>query len=141
MKQISVLNDFTEDPGLRHCSISDFSGEQFYHAVLNKAFYDAIISKSKLLIDLDETSGYASSFLDEAFGNLVFDFGLDNEIKYIELKSNQEPHWKDMINDKTFKQWEKRRINGESPKVTKIHSEWYRYTGSSFDKKIWEHPL
>lgn len=33
-----------------------------------------------LLVDLDGTSGYPSSFLDEAFGELVYDFSLE-EVK------------------------------------------------------------
>ena len=31
------IKDFSEYPGLRHCSISDDSGEEFYHKILNKA--------------------------------------------------------------------------------------------------------
>lgn len=61
-------------------------------------------------MDLDNTAGYASSFLDEAFGNLVFDFTLDNVKRMVEIISNQEPHWKDMIEKQTYQQWEERRV-------------------------------
>ena len=37
MKTIRVF-DFTEYPGLRHCSISDDSGEEYYHKILNKEY-------------------------------------------------------------------------------------------------------
>ena len=107
---LKILKDFTEYPGLRHCSISDNSGEEFYHRVLNKAFKEAYEQNEKLIVDLDDTAGYAPSFLDEAFGNLVFDFSREIVSKNLELISNQEPLWKDMIKNETFNQWEERRI-------------------------------
>ena len=106
---ISVLNDFSEFPGLRHCNISDKSGEEFYHSVLNRVFKEAFEKKEKLVVKLDDTAGYASSFLDEAFGNLVYDFTLDVVTSFIEIISEQEPHWKELIEEQTFKEWEKRR--------------------------------
>ena len=70
MKTISILNDFSEFPGLRHCNISANSGEECYHGVLNREFRNAYIENHKLTINLDNTAGYASSFLDEAFWKL-----------------------------------------------------------------------
>ena len=99
---ISVLNDFSEFPGLRHCDISDRSGEEFYHSVLNKAFKKAYEMNEKLVVCLDETDGYASSFLDEAFGNLVYDFTLNIVKNHIEIISEEEPHWKELIENQTF---------------------------------------
>ena len=72
MKTISVLENFSEFPTLRYCNISDNSGEEFYHKVLNKEFKVAYEKKEKLIVNLDYTAGYAPSFLDESFGNLVF---------------------------------------------------------------------
>jgi hypothetical protein len=43
MKTISVLEDFSEFPALRHSIVSDESGEKFYHNVLNKAFKEAYL--------------------------------------------------------------------------------------------------
>ena len=108
MKKISVLEDFSEFPALRYCNISDESGEKFYHNVLNKAFKEAYEKDEKLTVNLDATAGYASSFLDEAFGNLVYDFTLDIVKSKIEIISEQEPHWKDMILNQTYPQWEAR---------------------------------
>lgn len=140
MKEITILNSFSEFPGLRNCSISDNSGEEFYHKVLNKEFTSAYNTGEKLKIDLDRTAGYASSFLDEAFGNLVFDFTLSIVEKNIEVVSNQEPHWKEMIENKTFPQWEKRRKEKENPKVTKEHEAWYRLIDNKLQLNVWEHP-
>lgn len=140
MKTISILNDFSEFPGLRHCNISANSGEEFYHDVLNREFRNAYIENCKLTINLDNTSGYASSFLDEAFGNLVYDFSLDIVRNHIVIISDQEPHWKDMIENQTYIQWEDRRKNKQNPKVTKEHEEWFRMIDNKLECKIWEYP-
>lgn len=140
MKRISVALGFSEFPGLRHCSISDYSGEEYYHKILNKTFADCINKKEKLEVDLDNTSGYASSFLDEAFGNLVYDFTLEIVINNIEIVSEQEPHWKDMLLNQTYKQWEERRKKAEPPVVTKDHSPWFRLINNNLELKVWEQP-
>ena len=33
MENTIYIKDFTEYPGLRHCSISDDSGEEYYHSI------------------------------------------------------------------------------------------------------------
>lgn len=137
-KNISVLGSFTEYPGLRHCKISDDSGEEFYHKVLNKEFKKALDNNEILIINLDNTAGYAPSFLDEAFGNLVYDFSMETVEKNIEIISEQEPSWKDMIYKETFVQWEDRRKKNETPKITGNHSEWYRLnTDNELEYKVW----
>lgn len=140
MKTISVLEDFSEFPALRHCNISDESGEKFYHNVLNIAFKEAYENNEKLTVNLDETAGYASSFLDEAFGNLVYDFTLDVVESKIEIISKQEPHWKEMILNQTFPQWEARRKNNKHPKVTASHKAWFRLINNELKLEIWEQP-
>lgn len=140
MRTISVLEHFSEFPALRHCNISDESGEKFYHKVLNKAFKEAYENDDKLTVNLDATAGYASSFLDEAFGNLVYDFTLDVVKSRIEIVSIQEPHWKEMILIQTFPQWEERRKNGQKPIVTKSHGAWYRLINNEMKHEIWEQP-
>jgi len=141
MKIISVLSDFSEYPGLRHCAFSENSGEEFYHSVLNNAFKEAYEKNAKLSVNLDNTAGYASSFLDEAFGNLVFDFTLKNVQEKVIIISNQEPHWKEMIEQQTYQQWEQRRIKGQNPRVTKEHSEWFRLVNNIMVSKVWEQPF
>ncbi len=98
-------------------------------------------NNDKLIIDLDNTGGYASSFLDEAFGNLVFDFTLEKVKDKIEIISIQEPHWKDMILDKTFKEWENRRLQKINPVVTLTHKPWYRLVENNLIKDVWESPV
>lgn len=137
MKTISVVENFTEYPGLRHCNISERSGEEFYHTVLNAAFAEAYISNEELQVNLDFTAGYASSFLDEAFGNLVYDFTLDHVKRLIIIVSEQEPHWKKMIESETFNQWEKRRKEDLAPKKTKLHDPWYRLNDGKLQEEVW----
>ncbi len=140
MKTISVLNEFTDSPGLRHCSISDKSGEEFYHSILNKAFAEAWKNGEKLTLMLDYTSGYASSFLDEALGNLVYDFSLVVIKENVIIISDQEPHWKKMIEEKTYPQWEERREKGDRPKSTTQHSPWFRLVNNQLIENVWETP-
>lgn len=139
MITISVFSDFSEFPGLRHCAISENSGEEFYHNILNKGFKDAFESKTKLIVNLDDTAGYASSFLDEAFGNLVFDFTLNQVKNIVQIISEQEPYWKEMIETKTYPEWESRRKKGERPKITIEHSPWYRLQNNKITLETWEH--
>lgn len=139
MNKIRVF-DFDEYPGLRHCTISEFSGEEFYHKILNEAFKNAYEKKEKLIIDLDDVDAYASSFLDEAFGNLVYDFTLKNILKYVEIISIDEPHWIRMIETETYVQWEERRKNKDKIVVTEIHSPWYRIVSGEIKFEVWEMP-
>lgn len=137
MSKIKISDEFSEDPGLRHCSISDESGEEFYHKILNDAFYKAISNDQKLTLDLDGGSGYAPSFLDEAIGNLVFDFGLENVKKLLVIVSDDEQEWIDYLEDQTYQQWENRRLNGEKPKKTAPHQAWYRLKDNIIQKSHW----
>ena len=136
MATLSIYDSFSEFTGLRHCDISDNSGEEFYHKVLNKAFKESFEDNEKLIIILDKVDGYASSFLDEAFGNLVYDFTLENVKKNVEIISEQEPHWKNMIENRTYSQWEERRRKGEKPKVTAEHIAWYRLINNELKSNV-----
>lgn len=68
MITIRVL-DFTEFPGPRFESIGEFSGARFRNEVLAKAIIRHGVDC--IAVDLDGTTAYGSSFLDEAFGGLV----------------------------------------------------------------------
>jgi len=139
-KVISVGDDFHIRPSLRYSATSENSGEDFYHKVLNMAFADALEHKVKLTVNLDTAEGYAISFLDESFGNLVYDFGLGIVSKNIEIISNDEPHWKEKILNEIFLKWEDRRQKNERPKVTKRHNSWYRMVDHQLILEEWETP-
>ncbi len=137
MAEIKISEVFSEDPGLRHCSISDESGEEFYHKVLNDEFYKAFSSDEKLIVNLDGGSGYAPSFLDEAIGNLIYDFTLTNVKNYLTIISLEEPEWIEYLEKETYVQWENRRLKGEAPKKTESHQPWYRMVNEDLIKKNW----
>lgn len=132
-----AIKDFSSDPGPRYSIQGDDAGEDFYHKVLNEAFYNALHSERKLLITLDGTEGYASSFLDESFGNLVYDFTLEKVKNNLIIESKEEPHWKKMIIEESFLQWEDRRKENIEPKKTIEHDPWYRYCDGQLEKEQW----
>ncbi len=134
MSTLRIADSFSMYPGLRHCDVSDDSGEEFYHKLLNARFAEVLENKGVLDVDLDGTAGYAPSFLDEAFGNLVFDFTLETVRKHLKVKSEEEPSWLDMLENETFPQWESRRNSGEKPKKTGRHPAWFRMEDTSLTR-------
>lgn len=104
--------DFTEYPGPRYRSQGNHSGEEFYWSILKGLFEEINESNGKLIIDLDGTAGYASSFLDEAFGNLAYDFGERAVLDHIEIVSHDEPDWNDIILKETIPEWHKKKREG-----------------------------
>lgn len=136
-KQLSILKEFSEYPKLRYSNLSENSAEDFYHKFLNDYFAEAFQTNVKLEVNIDYTAGYTSSFLDEAFGNLVFDFGLENVQKRLTIISTDEPYWLTMIHNETFPEWEKRRLENKTPKKTVSHSPWYRIVNNNLEKKVW----
>jgi hypothetical protein len=63
---ISAARDFSRTPGPRHARQGNWSGEAF-----REMLERGLRRHQRLLIVLDGTRGYGSSFLDEAFGGLV----------------------------------------------------------------------
>lgn len=63
---ISIANDFSRFPAGRYRTDGPYSGQHFRDDLLQPALkkYDRVI------VDLDGTMGFGSSFLEEAFGGL-----------------------------------------------------------------------
>lgn len=70
MKTIRVA-EYTRSPGGRFRADGSYSGEWFREEILEPALADAIEAGGKLEVELDGTSGYGSSFLEECFGGLI----------------------------------------------------------------------
>lgn len=70
---INVAKEFSKYPGGRYLADGDFSGERFREDWL----MPALKAYQQVTIQLDGTLGYGSSFLEEAFGGLVRNNGLD----------------------------------------------------------------
>lgn len=135
--KLKIKSDYNEYTGPRYCIQGKSSGEEFYHKLLNPSFVEAYQKGQHLVVDLDDTAGYLSSFLDEAFGNLVFDFSVDIVRPRLKIISLQEPDWETMILTDVFKDWENRRLNNNPPKKTEEHTEWFRLVDNKLIKKIW----
>lgn len=135
-KYFSII-DYSQSPGPRYCAQGADSGEDFYHKKLNALFTAAFQEQVLLIITLDGADGYASSFLDEAFGNLVYDFGAEIVNKNLVIISQDEDVWIDMLKNETIPEWEKRRLSGEKPKITEEHDKWFRLDNGKLKEDIW----
>lgn len=91
------ITEFSLSPGPRYRRTGEDSAEEFYEEYLSKWMTDAKDDDKKLRIVLDGTSGFLSSFLDESFNRLIKDFEVDYLKKNIEIVSDEEPQWRDMI--------------------------------------------
>jgi hypothetical protein len=94
MKRISVAKDFSSTPGPRWRHEGKHSGEEFREEVLAPALMEAAAAGETILVDLDGSEGYASSFLEEAFGGLVRQYPDMDVLKHIEIKSDEDPYRK-----------------------------------------------
>ena len=123
MEQIRIkVLDFTENPGPRYIRQDKIgesnSGEAFYLQTLNEAFSQAYKENKQLVLELDGVSGYPSSFLDEAIGELVFDFTLEIVEKYLDFDTHMYKRRVAQVKEETYPQWEERRKNND----TVVHS-------------------
>lgn len=136
---LNIAKDYSLFTGLRYCDISEHSGEDFYHKMLNTKFKEALDNKEKLIVILDdiEDDGYSPSFIDEAFGNLVYDFSEKIVRDNLILESERDPHIKFQIEEMTIPTWERRRKENIQPKKTSSHRAWFRLTKNGFEKKVW----
>lgn len=97
--EIKIAKDFSYTPGPRYIDEGKNSGEKFRQEILADVFKRAISDNKKVIVDLDGTDGYGTSFLEESFGGLVRNDGIDyNEIlKRLEIISNEEEYLKDDV--------------------------------------------
>jgi|SRR5580704_15020178 hypothetical protein len=89
MPTIEISKDFSRTPGGRYISDGPFSGELFRDRFLVPALREARESGQRVVVLLDGTRGYLSSFLEEAFGGLVRNCGFTQEElrRLLEIKS------------------------------------------------------
>ena len=65
--QIGISRQFSRFPAGRYADDGPFSGQAFREKLL----IPAMKSGKQVIIDLDGTAGFGSSFLEEAFGGLI----------------------------------------------------------------------
>lgn len=90
MHKISIAIDFSVTPGFRNVTDGPFSGEEFRKAQLVPLFEDRQ-DDSPIEVNLDGGAGYATSFLEEAFGGLAREFGIERCLKRLSFVSEEEP--------------------------------------------------
>ncbi|MBU2848594.1 STAS-like domain-containing protein [Acidithiobacillus ferriphilus] len=66
-KTIYIADDFSTTPAGRYKSDGQFSGEKFRDDIL----MPALKTHDIVIVNLDNTIGYGSSFLEEAFGGII----------------------------------------------------------------------
>lgn len=95
MKTIKVADRYP-CPGPRYIKLGPASGEEFRNSWLCKELKHS----SELTVDLDGTVGYGSSFLEEAFGGLIREDNLpENVVLGIQFISLEEPELIDEITE------------------------------------------
>lgn len=96
-----IAKDFSKSPGPRFIDEGKFSGESLREDHLLKLVREALNNNSSLLIDLDGTNGYGTSFLEEAFGGLIREdkFTLPQLQQILRFKSEEEPYLLDDIRE------------------------------------------
>jgi hypothetical protein len=88
---LSIANDFSKTPGPRSRDEGDFSGEQFLEELLEPRFLTARETHQSLVVDLDGTIGYATSFLEAAFGGLARKYEPFDVLDGLALSCKDEP--------------------------------------------------
>jgi hypothetical protein len=92
MKPINIAQDFSKVPGPRFRAEGPNSGEEFRETILQPRFEEARRAGVKLIIELDGAMfGYPASFLEESFGGLARDFGIEAVRDGLTFVSRDEP--------------------------------------------------
>ncbi|MBF0267583.1 MAG: STAS-like domain-containing protein [Alphaproteobacteria bacterium] len=89
---ISVSRDFSPFPGPRYIRQGENSGEKFRRLLVSALDQSPIV-----VVDLDGTRGFGSSFLDEAFGGLVRAEGMSTAdvLRRVEIRSEQDQSYRE----------------------------------------------
>ena len=87
---INIAETYTKKPGGRFKKEGPFSGEDFRDSVLYPEFCKTKQNNDVLIVNLDGGYGYATSFLEEAFGGLARKTK-DSAVLAIKIISEEEP--------------------------------------------------
>lgn len=117
-KALLRVADYTTSPGPRYKADGEFSGQWFRDKYAQRCVEDAIFNHTKLVICLSGTAGYATSFLDEAFGRLpeILDLPLSIIEQWVEFICEEEPELVDEIHQymviSSFNHFSRKKDNG-----------------------------
>lgn len=96
---IRIAEEFSPTPGPRNQSEGDYSGESFLEKLLEPRFLAAQKANQRLLIILDGAEGYATSFLEAAFGGLARKHDPNVVLGVLHFQSEEEPYLVDEIKE------------------------------------------
>ena len=95
MDNITIrVKDFSITPGSRYRDegAKAHSGQEFREDILEPEFKNAISQNVRLIVDLDGTIGYGTSWLEEVFGGLARSYGFQKVLNFIDFKSDEEEY-------------------------------------------------
>ena len=100
MITIKLIN-FTKTPGARYTTEGKHSGEQWRDEYLFPQLLNAMELDDLLFVDLDNTAGIGTGFLEEVFGGLIRIKNIDGNdlLKRLIIKSDDEPEYIDEVCD------------------------------------------
>lgn len=100
-KILIYVKNFSKVPGSREMDEGKKanSGEQFRKEYLEPAFKQALDQDGHVVVNLDGTLGYGTSWLEEVFGGLTRIYGRDEVMARLTIISDEEPYLIDDIND------------------------------------------
>lgn len=90
----SIAKQFSKTPGPRTSNLGPYSAEEL-RETLDDLVRDAIEKHVKIIIDLDGTKGFGTSFLEHIFGGLVRKFGYEPIKRTIAIKSDELPLYRE----------------------------------------------
>lgn len=98
---ILFVKKFSITPGSRYKEEGKkaHSGEEFREVILEPQFEIAEKENVKVVVNLDGTIGYGTSWLEEVFGGLSRKYGKDKVLNILEFISDEEPYLIDDIKE------------------------------------------
>lgn len=93
------VREFSISPGSRYIDEGKnaYSGEEFREQWLEPKLDLAINEEKELIVDLDGTLGYGTSWLEEVFGGLVRKGYTKEQVSSIKLITREEPYLEEDI--------------------------------------------
>lgn len=88
--EVSVSRDFSDAPGARFYTDGPASGEEFYEKILKPRFEEALGLGCKLIVNMDGTYGYATSFISQSFGTLSSEYSAAVVLGVIDIVSDED---------------------------------------------------
>ena len=88
--ELKISRDYSKMPGGRYRKDGSYSGEDFREKHLIPLYERAKESGEILIVNFDGGYGYATSFLEEAFGGLVRSLGDRSILSHLEFVSDDD---------------------------------------------------